>query len=92
MPDVCGLVTTTVLYTKITDADNKIPDTSSLVNTTAFNRKIEDVDDDGSQNMFVYQSTIDTLKLKKDKGTDFDFVYTSTLLNVSHYVLLSYIE
>ena len=91
-------MTTTVLYTKITDADNKIPDASSLVNTAAFNRKIGEVDDNGSQNIFVYQSTLDTLKLKKDKDTDFVLnckskgVYTSTLLNVSHYVLLSYIE
>ena len=27
--------------------------------------------DDGSQNMFVYQPTLDTLELKKDKGTDY---------------------
>ena len=26
---------------------------------------------DGSQNMFVYQPTFDTLELKKDKGTEF---------------------
>ena len=25
---------------------------------------------DGSQNKFVYQSTLDTLELKKEKGTD----------------------
>ena len=29
--------------------------------------------DDGSQNMFVYQPTLDTLELKNDKGTDEDF-------------------
>ena len=29
--------------------------------------------DDGSQNMFVYQATLDTLELKNDKGTDDDF-------------------
>ena len=26
---------------------------------------------DGSQNTFVYQPTLDTLKLKKEKGTDY---------------------
>ena len=26
--------------------------------------------DDGSQNMFAYQPTLDTLELKNDKGTD----------------------
>ena len=26
---------------------------------------------DGSQNTFVYQPTLDTLELKKDKGTDY---------------------
>ena len=26
---------------------------------------------DGSQNTFVYQSTLNTLELKKDKGTDY---------------------
>ena len=41
--------------------------------------------DDGSQNMFVYQPTLDTLQLKKDKGTDYvlswksKWVYTSRL-------------
>ena len=38
---------------------------------------------DGSQNIFVYQPTLDTLELKKDKGTDYVFsskgVYTSKL-------------
>ena len=40
--------------------------------------------DDGFQNMFVYQPTLDTLKLKNDKGTDYVLVgshmgYTSKL-------------
>ena len=26
---------------------------------------------DGSQNMFLYQATLDALELKKDKGTDY---------------------
>ena len=32
------------------------------------------VGDDGSQNMFVYQPTLDTLESKKDKGTDYILV------------------
>ena len=32
---------------------------------------------DESQNMFVYQSTLDTLELKKDKGTDYDLRWKS---------------
>ena len=42
-------------------------------------------DDDGFQNMFVHQLTINTLELKKDKGTDYVLswiskrVYTSKL-------------
>ena len=39
-----GLVITTVLKTKISEADNKIPDTSSLVTTTVLNTKIGEVD------------------------------------------------
>ena len=40
---------------------------------------------DGSQNMFVYQPTLDTLKLKKEKGNDYvlsrksKVMYTSKL-------------
>ena len=43
------------------------------------------ISNDGSQNTFVYQPTLDTLKLKKDKSTDFILswkskgVYTSKL-------------
>ena len=40
MPGTSGLVTTTVLNTKISEVKNKIPDTSSLVTTTILNRKI----------------------------------------------------
>ena len=29
--------------------------------------------DDGFQNMFIYKSTLDTLELKKDTGTDYVF-------------------
>ena len=33
---------------------------------------------DGSQNMFVYQPTLDTLKLKKGKGTDYVLSWKSS--------------
>ena len=29
------------------------------------------INNDGSQNMLIYQPTVDTLELKKDKGTDY---------------------
>ena len=32
---------------------------------------------DGSQNTFVYQATLDTLELQKDKGTDYVFICKS---------------
>ena len=32
---------------------------------------------DGSQNTFVYQPTLDTLELKKDKGTDYVLIWKS---------------
>ena len=56
--------------------------------------KIYFTSNDGSQNTFVYQSTLDALELKKDNDTDHIFswkskgVYTSKF---SHYILLSYI-
>ena len=34
MPDISGLVTTAVLYTKISEVENKIPNTSCLVTAT----------------------------------------------------------
>ena len=42
--DTSGLVTTTVLDTKISEVENKIPDTSGLVTTTVLNTKISEVD------------------------------------------------
>ena len=39
-----GLVTTTVLDTKISEVENKILDTSSLVTTTVLNTKIGEVE------------------------------------------------
>ena len=32
---------------------------------------------DWSQNIFVYQPKLDTLELKKDKGTDYEFSWKS---------------
>ena len=50
---------------------------------------------DGSQNTFVYQPTLDTLELKKDKGTDYVLTWKSNgvyiTLNLGHYILFSYI-
>ena len=171
--DVSGLVTTTVLNTKISEVENKIPDTSSLVTKTVLNIKVGEVEnkipnqdayittqefnkltaenvneklekadlvskndfdnklisfnkkitsnkikclevpkilnslttkdyklflicriyisdmyfinDDGSQYMFVYQPTLDTLELEKDNGSDYVLswkskgVYTSNI-------------
>ena len=47
IPDVSGLVTTTVNknYTKIGKIDNKILDTSGLVTTAVLNTKIKEVED-----------------------------------------------
>ena len=52
------------------------------------------VSNDGSQNTFVYQPTLNTLELKKTKvlimflvGYQMEYI----ILNLSHYILLSYI-
>ena len=44
MLDISGLVTTTVLNSKISEVKIKIPDTSSLVTSTVFNTKISEVE------------------------------------------------
>ena len=41
IPDTSGLVTTTVLNTKIIEVENKISDTSSLVTATVLNTNSE---------------------------------------------------
>ena len=43
-PDTNGLVTATILSTKISEVENKIPDTSSLVTTTVLNTKIGEIE------------------------------------------------
>ena len=40
MPDTSGLVTETVLNTKISAFESKIPNTSGLVTTTVLNAKL----------------------------------------------------
>ena len=50
--------------------------------------------DDGSQNIFVYQLTLDLLEIKKIKALIMFLVGNQRgyiLLNLSHYILLSYI-
>ena len=41
--DTSGLMTTTVLNTKVSEVDNKIPDTCSLVTTNVLKTKISEV-------------------------------------------------
>ena len=43
IPDTSGLVTTTVLNTKINEVENKIPNISNLVATTVLDTKISDI-------------------------------------------------
>ena len=43
IPEVSGLVTTTVLDTKIGEVENQIPDTSALVTATVLDTKIGEV-------------------------------------------------
>ena len=48
---------------------------------------------DGSQDTFVYQLTLDLLELKKDKGTDYVLSWKQMeyiTLKLCHYILLSY--
>ena len=130
IPNTSGLVTKTVLNTKISEAENKIPDLgkyitaqefnkltaesltarlkqADLVSQTDFDKKLTSfnkgftsnktkqlevqkklnslitkdydfllgriyfISNDGSQNTFVYQPTLDTLELKKNEGTDY---------------------
>ena len=44
VPDTSGLVTTTVLNTKLSEVENKIPNTASLVATTVLNAKMGEVE------------------------------------------------
>ena len=47
---------------------------------------------DGCQNTFAYRSFLDTLKLKREKSTDYALIGNIrelSILNLSHYILLS---
>ena len=44
MPDMSGLVTTTVLNTKLSEAENKMPNASGSMTTTVLNPKISKVE------------------------------------------------
>ena len=44
---------------------------------------------DGSQNTFVYQSTLDALELKKEKGTDYAVIWKSYIYCFSESILSS---
>ena len=44
IPDASGLVTTTILITKIGEVENKMPGTSGLVKKTDYNAKISDIE------------------------------------------------
>ena len=44
IPNVSGLVITTVIYTIIGEVDNKIPNVSGLVKKTVYNVKISDIE------------------------------------------------
>ena len=61
IPDVNGLVTTTVLNTKI-NIENKIPDTGGLVSATVLNTKVELVKNKIPCVSVLVKKTIMTLK------------------------------
>ena len=44
IPDTSGLVTTTVLNTKICEVENKIPSVNGLVKKTDYDPKIKDIE------------------------------------------------
>ena len=65
--DTGGLITTTVLNSKITEVENKIPNTCSLVTRTVLNIKISEV-----ENRFPYYAKyINTLKFNKLMAENF---------------------
>ena len=58
--------------TKYLEVEKKL---NSLItnNSNFFLGKMYFISNDGSQNTFLYQPTLDTLELIKDKGTDYGF-------------------
>ena len=65
IPDTSGLVTTTVLNTKITEIENKIPDTSILVSAAVLNAKISEVENEIPDNS-KYITTQEFNKLRAE--------------------------
>ena len=62
IPHTSGLMTTTVLNTKVSEVGNKTTDTSSLVTTTVLNTKISEVENKIPDN-FKYITTQEFNKL-----------------------------
>ena len=72
--DVAKLKTARVDLKKLSDVvDNKVVKNTNFntLKTEFFLDRIYFTGNDGSQSTFVYQLTLDTLELKKDKGTDY---------------------
>ena len=69
IPDISGLVTTTVLDTKFKVADNKIPDFSGLARKTDYGSKILEIERKYFTNCYSKKFTSDILhtKLKQKK-------------------------
>ena len=65
--DMNGLVTTTILNTKIIKIENKIPNTSSLANTTILNTKINEV----KNKILDHAKYITTQEVKKLRAENF---------------------
>ena len=63
-PDISGLVTTTVLDTKIKEIWNKIPDLSGLVQKTDYDAKISEIEGKSLTNSDYNKFTSDILNAK----------------------------
>ena len=89
IPNSSNLVNTTGLNTKIGEVKNEIPDHAKYITTLATKDYIFFLDrmwfpsKDGSQNLFVYQATLDLLESKRDKGTDYILSWKSKGVNNS---------
>ena len=72
---------------------------TTLVSTKDYNfffGRMYFTSEDGSQNMYVYQLALDTLELKKDKGTDYGLswkskgVFTSKLKSLHNALFIAW--
>ena len=52
--DTSGLISTTVLNTKISEVENKIPDTSNLVTATVLNVRTCEVENGIPNHIYIY--------------------------------------